>query len=880
MAEKKVDMDVTGMHCATCAITIEKELTQVKGVSKASVQYGTGQVSVSYDPKSVDIKKLENAVKKAGYGIVYQKVIVSIGGMHCATCVDTIQKALRGVEGISSAEVNLGTEEARITFNPAIVSMDVIKSTILDAGYQFRGTSQKNSLSDDEDAKKELNDTLRRTILGFIVSGFLMGLMWYGGMAHPTMGFVQFIIATPVFVYLALPIWKSAVHALSLKVLNMDVMYSMGITVAYLASLLSTFMIVTDFHYIIYDTAIMLTSFLTLGRYLEARAKGHTTGAIRRLMDLTPTEASVIREGGEVRIPVSEVRTGDRIVIRPGERVPVDSVIESGSSYIDESMVTGESIAVKKQAHDEVIGGTINGSGLLTCTVMHVGEEMLLSRIISLVHDAQGAKPSVQRIADTAVSWFIPVVLAIAIIASLTWYLLLGETAEFSLSVFIAILVVACPCALGLATPTAITVGVGRGATLGLLIRNGESLEIADRLTTVFFDKTGTLTRGKPEVAFMYADSVTEMALLSLAASLEGGSEHPLGTAIIKKAHDSGITPVPVTNFVAIPGKGITGDVLGTTAHVGNLAMMEDAGIVVPSSIAERIALYESKGSTPVLVAQNSILVGVLAIVDTIKPDTKSVISTLTKLGLKTGMLTGDTQKAASAIAEMIGITNVMAGIRPDQKEHEIHRLQDEGEIVVFVGDGINDSPALARADIGIALGSGTDIAMESADIVLVHDNLLYVVAAIELARKVMGRIRMNIFWAFAYNAILIPLAAGILYPLYGIMFRPEYGALAMAFSSVTVVSLSLLLMQYTPPALALASDHHLSGGNEREEHHFNRRKRPSYPDTAIDPVCGMDVITTDAPYTTAYQGTTYYFCAPGCKAAFKAEPSRFIAKK
>ncbi|MBN1167288.1 MAG: copper-translocating P-type ATPase [Methanospirillaceae archaeon] len=803
MSLATIEIPVTGMHCAACAGIIERKLAGLFGVSRAHVSLATGIASVVFDSRIITTAELGYAITGAGYFVASEPVVIGISGMHCAACAKTVQKALLDLTGILSAEVNVVLGEAMITVIPHAVSMKQIQTVINSTGFSIKESYLQTVYSEDTDAKKERIGLFTRTVLGLAVSGFLLLFMWLSGLNHHTMGLVSFIIATPFFVYLAYPIVRSAIHALLYASLNMDVMYAIGISVAYIASMLSTFMIVPGFDFIMYDTAIMLTSFLTLGRYLESRAKHRTTSAIRHLMDLTPAEASVVRDGKEERVPAGSLQPGDQIVIRPGERIPVDSVIQSGTSYVDESMVTGESVPAKKQKNDEVIGGTINGSGLLTCTVRFVGDEMLLSRIIHLVRDAESSRPSVERIADTAVRWFIPVVLTIAILASLTWYLLLGESAGFSLSVFIAVLVVACPCALGLATPTAITVGIGRGATLGILIRNGEVLEISDRISTILFDKTGTLTQGKPEVIVIHAVTGRKEDLLTLTASLEHYSEHPLGAAILRKADECHLFPSPVTNFTAIPGKGVTGEVFGSPASAGNLAMIKDAGIFIPPAMADRIASCESKGSTTVLVTQNSSLVGFLAIQDTMKPGSKEVISYLSGMGYDTGMVTGDSETVAGTIAEMTGVNRFIAGVRPEQKESEVSRLQESGDVVVFVGDGINDSPALAKADIGIALASGTDIAMESADIVLLNDSLVHVVAAIELAKTVMRQIKLNLFWAFAYNTVLIPFAAGILYPAFGILFRPEYGALAMAFSSVTVISFSLMLLRYTPPSLA-----------------------------------------------------------------------------
>jgi Cu+-exporting ATPase len=544
----------------------------------------------------------------------------------------------------------------------------------------------------------------------------------------------------------------------------------------------------------------MLASFLTLGRYLEARAKGRTSEAIRKLIGLRPKTATVLREGREVEVPIEDVVVGDILLIRPGEKVPVDGTVVGGESSVDESMITGEAIPADKREDDEVVGGTLNVNGVLRVRAGRIGKDMVLSQIIRLVRDAQGSKPPVERIADVAVSYFIPVVLTIATAAFLIWYVVLGAPLLFALTVLISVLVVACPCALGLATPTAVTVGIGRGAELGVLIRNGEALEISESLTAVVFDKTGTLTRGRPDVTDIVAFGVPEDRLLGVAAAVEKNSEHPLAAAVVRRAESAGVAVPASERFTSFGGRGVSAVVEGEEVLIGNQPFLEENRITIPEEAKNRIAALQDEGKTAVLVAGGGTLRGILAVADTLKATTKAAIADLKQMGLAVTMITGDNERTAHAIAREVGIDDVHAGVLPQDKAREVRTLQERGEVVAFVGDGINDAPALAQADVGIAIGSGTDVAIESGDIVLIRDDLTDAVAAIELSRKVMSRIKQNLFWAFAYNAALIPLAAGILYPFYGITFQPELAALAMALSSVTVVSLSLLLKTYIPP--------------------------------------------------------------------------------
>jgi Cu+-exporting ATPase len=804
--KKKAEIKISGMHCATCAINIEESLSQIKDVSNVQVNFGTDTAHVEFDPQKVSITDLEKAVKDVGYDVINREVTLKIGGMVCATCVQTIESALRALPGIVTANVNLGTEKAYVTYNPSLSAIPAMKKAIEDAGYQYLGIAGEVSEEAEKAAReKDLHDKFLRFTVGFAVSIPLMIAMWVPlPLSMQTLAYVMLVISTPVFLYVAWPIFRAASMALRNRSLNMDVMYAMGTGVAYVASVMGTFNIILTYEFMFYDTAIMLASFLMLGRYLEARAKGRTSEAIRKLAGLRAKTATIIREGKEEEIPVDDVIVGDIVVVKPGSKVPVDGEVTDGESYVDESMITGEPIPPFKTKGSRVVGGTLNTNSVLSVKATKVGRETVLAQIIQLVEDAQGSKPPVQRIADTAVTYFIPAVIIIAVTAFMVWFFVLPVQPDpllFALTALISVLVVACPCALGLATPTAVTVGVGRGAELGILIKNGEALEVGEKITTVIFDKTGTLTKGRPEVTDIIPVGISEQTLLGLTASVEKNSQHPLALAVARKALSTGAMIEQVDHFDTYGGKGVSASVLGESILVGNRLLMQETGVVIPDEIEARITAFEQDGKTVILVAAGNQLSGVISIADMLKETSTEAVRHLKSMGIQVVMITGDNKRTADAIARQIGIERVLAQVLPQDKAAEVRALQEKGEIVAFVGDGINDAPALAQADVGIAIGSGTDVAIESGDVVLIKDDLLDAVAAIQLSKKVMGRIKGNIFWAFAYNAALIPVAAGILYPSFGFVFKPELAALAMALSSVTVVSLSLLLKKYIPDA-------------------------------------------------------------------------------
>jgi len=800
---KKAEFKIEGMHCATCAVTIEESLGRIGEGIKAQVNFGTDTARVEFDPSRTTLTDLEKAIKDAGYGVINREVTIRVGGMVCATCVQTIEAALRALPGVTSANVNLGNERAYVIFNQSLTSVADMKKAIEEAGYQYLGlVGEMSEEAEQAVREKDLHDKFMRFSIGFAVSIPLMIAMWVP-MSIPmeTLAYIMLVVSTPVFFYVAYPIFRAAWVALRNRTLNMDVMYAMGTGVAFVASVMGTFSIILTRDFIFYDTAIMLAAFLMLGRYLEARAKGRTSDAIKKLARLRPGTATVTRGGKESEIAIEDVVVGDIVIVKPGALVPVDGEVVAGESYVDESMITGEPVPTLKSKGSGIVGGTLNTNSVLSVEATRIGKETVLARIIRLVEEAQGSKPPVQRIADVAVTYFIPVVLLIAAGAFLIWLLVLHSTLLFALTAFISVLVIACPCALGLATPTAVTVGVGRGAELGILIKNGEALEVAEKLTTVIFDKTGTLTQGKPEVTDLLPVSISEDTLLMFAASVEKNSQHPLAQAIVRLMEKRGMKPEETEKFDTYGGKGVAALVLGGEVLVGNRAFLTERGVTILPSTEAQIAEFEQEGKTAILVAAGGQMAGVIAIADTLKETAADAVRRLKGMGLNVIMMTGDNRLIADAIAHRAGIERVIAEVFPQDKAAEVRSLQERGEVVAFIGDGINDAPALAQADVGIAIGSGTDIAIESGDIVLIRDDLLDAVAAIELSKKVMGRIRGNIFWAFAYNSVLIPVGAGVLYPFLGITFRPELSALAMAASSVTVVSLSLLLKTYIPEA-------------------------------------------------------------------------------
>ena len=806
---EKATIDITGMHCASCAVAIEDSLNKVEGVSKAAVNFATEKAYVEYNPTKATPQKLEEAIKDTGYGVLKeeaQTLNLKVIGMDNPHCLGTVEAALKQVKGIISSQLFLN-ERARITFDSTLTSREIIKKAIKDAGY----TPVEESTVDRE--KEARRREIRSLRLRFFISlVFAIPLLYFAmghhvGLPIPSisdgyMALLQLLLTTPIVVagyqFYTVGI-RSVVRNRSA---SMDTLVALGTGTAYLYSLAISILIWTGnanygMNDIYYEVGGLLIVFILLGRMLEALAKGKTSESIRKLLELQPKTALVIRDNKEQEIPVDEVVVGDTAIVKPGGRVPVDGKVIEGSSSVDQSLLTGESVPVEKNVGDEVIGGTMNQSGWLKLEATRVGKDTALAQIVRLVEEAQGSKAPVQRLADRVSAYFVPAVLSIGVIAFLAWYLS-GSELSFALTAFIAVIIIACPCALGLATPTAVIVGTGKGAENGILIRDAATLERACQIDAIVFDKTGTLTRGKPAVTDIIpvSNPQTSEEILKLAAAAEKRSEHHLSEAIVNKANEKKIAIPEIEGFTSISGKGIEARYNNSIILVGNKKLFADKGIDI-NAVEERISQLEAEGKTVVLVGWDGKIIGLIGIADTAKEYAAETVAWLKRQGKQVIMLTGDNRRAAESIARSLGIERVLAEVLPEDKANEIKRLQDEGKIVAMVGDGVNDAPALVQADVGIAIGSGTDIAIESGGIVLVKDDLRDVARTLELSCYTMRKIKQNLFWAFFYNAVGIPIAAGILYPFFGFMLNPIIAGAAMAFSSVSVVSNSLLMRRY-----------------------------------------------------------------------------------
>jgi Cu+-exporting ATPase len=734
--------------------------------------------------------------------------------MTCASCVNKVEKALSSLKGVVQAGVNFATERASVEYIPEEVSIRDLKKVVQGAGYQVLEVKEEDIVEKERLAREmELSRLKLKFILGAILLVPILILMYGASFLEKWIGlskeanfFLQFLLATPVQFWVGrqfyVGFWKATKH----KTSDMNTLIAVGTSAAYLYSLIVTFLphlimvkgLMMDVYF---DTSAAIIVLILLGRFLEASAKGKTSEAIKKLIGLQPKTARVIRNGNEVDIPVEEVALGDIIVVRPGEKIPVDGIVREGYSSVDESMVTGESLPVEKKVGDIAIGATINKTGTFKFEATKVGKDTVLSQIVRLVQEAQGSKPPIARMVDVIASYFVPVVISIAIITFIVWYFFGPHPAlTYAFLNFVAVLIIACPCALGLATPTSIMVGTGKGAENGILIRGAEALETAHQLNTVILDKTGTLTKGEPSVTdIIESKNFTKKEVLTLAASAEKGSEHPLGESIIKKAKEEDLSFLPSKDFHAIPGHGIEAMIDSKKILLGNLGLMEERNVVL-NGLLERAEHLSNEGKTPMFLAVEGEAAGIIAVADTLKENSKEAVEALHRMGMEVVMLTGDNQRTAKAIAHQIGIDRVLAEVLPEMKAEEIKRLQAEGKKVGMVGDGINDGPALAQADVGIAIGTGTDVAMESSDITLIGGDLRGIVTAIALSKATIRNIRQNLFWAFAYNTILIPVAAGVLFPFFGILLNPIFAAGAMAFSSVTVVSNALRLRRFKPP--------------------------------------------------------------------------------
>lgn len=803
---KEMDLPIEGMHCASCVLSLNKTFEKVEGVESVDADLASNKLHLTVNPKKLPFDEIETLVKNLGFELHTDEVTLKLNGMHCASCVMNVENFLIRLDGIFDVKADLTSQTARINYDKTKVTVKDMEEVINSLGFEVLGIDGQLEINEDEIYKNDLKDKRNRIIVGFAASAVLMALMYIHW--HPfglSMGITSLIISILPFLYVSLPTLKAGFNGLVHKNLNMDVMYSMGITVAYISSILGTFNIVLDHSFMFYETAIMLPSFLLIGRYLEAKAKKKTSDSIRELIGLQPTAATLIEldSNGNIvsqkEVNIKEIQIGDILLVRPGDKIPVDGEVIGGHSYVDESMINGEPIPKAKRDGEEVFAGTINQDGVLHIKAKKIGSKTVLSNIIRLVEKAQSSRPPVQKLANTAVIYFIPTILTIAVVVFLLWYFVFDSTLLFALTTLISILVVACPCALGLATPTAVTVGVGRAAEFGILIKNGDTLENAGKIDVAAFDKTGTITEGQPEVDDVICYGISENELVELAASVEKNSNHPIAKAIVRKANDMNLELNQTSSFENITGKGLKAQIDDKDVLAGNKKLLESQDIEIPQSVLEEYGRLEDLSKTIILIGVDREIKGILSLSDKIKANSKRTIEELHKMGIETYMLTGDNKKTASTVASAVGIDNVCAGVLPENKLDIVKNLQKEDKTVLFVGDGINDAPALTQANIGVAMGNGTDIAMESGDIVVMEGDLENVVAAVQFSKKVMTRIKENLFWAFAYNVILIPLAAGALYAGFGIMFMPEWSALAMALSSVTVISLSLALKGYVP---------------------------------------------------------------------------------
>jgi Cu+-exporting ATPase len=813
--KKRIVLDIGGMHCVTCAQTIEKRLPKLKGVIYATINFAAEKAIIDYDPNLVDQKTIEDAISEVGYRVIHQSVTLKISGMHCAVCAQTIEKALNQKEGVYKAVVNFALETATVEYNPEQISLEGIKKVIRDVGYDV--IEPEGGVEDAE--QRERNREIRTLKIKLAFSAIIAVIVeFFSNWKMLSFSFppidasiplILFFFATPVQFIVGRDFFVGAYKALRNRNPNMDVLVAMSTSAAYFYSVYVTFFGAGNLYY---STAVMLMAFLILGKLLEAVAKGRTSAAIRKLMGLRAKTARVIRDSNEIEVPVEDVQVGDIVVVRPGEKIPVDGVVTDGYSGVDEKMITGESIPVEKKMGDQVVGATINKTGMLKFKATKVGADTVLAQIIQMVENALGSKAPIQRMVDVVSSYFVPAVMITATAAFIVWYFL-GMGFTFSLTVFIAVLIIACPCAMGLATPTAIMVGVGKGAENGILIKSGEALETVHKLEAIVFDKTGTLTKGEPEVTDIIpavsltgtpsstakkAKKLGEEELLRLAAIAEKNSEHPLGEAIVRMARERHLEVVDTEFFNAVPGHGVEVKYGGKTVLLGNRKLMEKNNINI-AQLEEKMRALEENGKTAMLVAVDGKAAGLIGVADTLMEYSVEAVRTLQRMGLEVIMITGDNERTAKAIARQVGVDRVLAEVLPSDKASEIKRLQDKGKIVAMVGDGINDAPALAQANIGIAVGSGTDVAMETGDIVLVKDDLRDVVISIQLSRATMSKIKQGLFWAFAYNTALIPVAAGILYPFMGVLLDPVFGAAAMAFSSVSVVTNASLLRRFKP---------------------------------------------------------------------------------
>ena len=806
-------LQITGMSCASCVNKIEKALLKSNGVKKAVVNFATEKATIEFYPAKTSQDELEKVIQKTGYKVLPKPtgssgtLNLKVIGMENRHCMRTVAGELESLQGIISKELTIN-ERATIIFDSSMLSVQEIRKTIEVLGYK---TLEEGASLDTEKLarEREVNSLKRRTIISVVLSiplFYFAMIVPFFSLSLPffiekNMALIQLVLATPVLIAGSLFYSRGLLATWKTKTATMDTLVAIGTGTAYVYSIIIAVFIwtgneaFTD-HDLYFEVAALLIAFILLGKYLEAIVKGKTSEAIKKLMGLQAKTALVKRNGKEIEVPIDEVLVGDLVIVKPGGKIPVDGVIVEGHSAVDESMITGESIPVEKRKGDSVIGATINKTGSFTFKATRVGAETALAQIIKLVEDAQGSKAPIQKLADKVSAYFVPTVIGIAVIAFFIWYFV-GMGFAFALTIFVAVLIIACPCALGLATPTAIMVGTGKGAENGILIKSAEALQRAQEINTAIFDKTGTLTKGKPEVTDIVAMSgFSEKDVLQFAGIAEKRSEHPLGEAIVRRAKEKKIKIPDPRTFKALTGKGLEARFRGKMLLLGNRRLMQEKKVST-NFIEQVLQKLEHEGKTVMILAVNKKLAGVIAVADTLKEFSQRAVKQLYSEGIEVFMITGDNERTARAIAKQVGIKNVLSEVLPEDKAKEVKKIQQSGKKVAMVGDGINDAPALAQADIGIAIGSGTDVAIESGDIVLIKEDLQDVVKAMHLSKYTMRKIKQNLFWAFFYNAAGIPIAAGVLYPFTGWLLSPLIAGAAMALSSVSVVGNALLMKRY-----------------------------------------------------------------------------------
>lgn len=819
----KKEYQLGGVTCQVCVNKIEKKLSKLEGVNEAVVNFSNERLSINYDENLVNNEKIKEVVTKLGYGIEeindLKKVELEISGITCQVCVNKIEKKVGKLEGVDSIVVNLANSRGMVVYDSEKIKLSEILEVIKKLGYEGKKYEEK----EDNSRELELQKHLKREFLEFKLAIFFSAMVFYISMGtmiglpvpdfispdkNPlSFALIQLVLSIPVM-YIGRRFYKVGIRQLVMRSPSMDSLIATGTGSAIIYSLYGTYKIYSgDYHYahaLYYESGVVILALILLGKYLEGVSKGKTSEAIKKLMSLKSKKATLVREGKFIQVDIEEVEVGEVVLVKPGESIPVDGVVIEGQSSVDESMLTGESIPVDKNIGDKVFGASINKNGSMQVKVEATGKDTVISKIIKLVENAQGSKAPIAKIADKVSAYFVPTVMLIAFISGITWYILgsreIVEIHEnpsiFALTIFVAVMVIACPCSLGLATPTAIMVGTGRGAELGVLIKSGEALEKAHKVNTIVFDKTGTITEGKPEVTdIIIFNEMSENEILSLAGALEEHSEHPLGEAIVEAAKSRKLDFPIVKEFKSITGKGVSGLIDGKNILIGNRKLMLEFDISIDKE--EGLNNLANSGKTPMYIAIDGKFVGIIAVADILKPESIDTIKELQKRGYQVGMITGDNRITAQAIGKQVGIDIIFAEVTPEEKYLKVKELQEKGKNVAMVGDGINDSPALVQADIGIAIGGGTDIAMESADIVLMKRNLKDVITAMELSHAVIKNIKENLFWAFIYNTIGIPVAAGVLYPFTGHLLNPMIAGAAMAMSSVSVVSNALRLRKF-----------------------------------------------------------------------------------